>query len=254
MELVKVKSIKKIEPGKVRNLTVHRNHTFLTENGILTHNCDGFSSQAFLALRGTIEKFAENVRFILTCNYLNKIPDAIQSRFLCINMEPLNVEEEDWLRDKYIRRFGGLFKALGITIDADALYEFIDKNLPDTRSIYNKIQAFKLANVTHIDLATIRKNSYSYIELYQMIMGEINPVMNYQFIVSNYSGQTDDVLYALGSEFVEFLRNSHPLKLDKLPMVIITVAEYQAKRLQVIDPVVNCLAAIMQIQKHIHGK
>lgn len=215
---------------------------------------DGFSSAAFSALRAVIEKFAENIRFILTCNYLNKIPEAIQSRFLCVNMEPINIEEEKWLIGRFITRYGKLFHALKINIAPPALVEFIEKNSPDNRKIYNKIQAFKISGIETIDLDTVRRNSYSYTELYQMLVGQINPVNTYQFIVSNYSGQTDDVLYALGSEFVEFIRENHPLQMDKIPAIIIGVAEYQAKRLQVIDPVVNCLAAIFSIQKALSTK
>ena len=40
---------------------------------------DGASDQFYKALRGTIEKFASNTRFVATCNYMNKIPEAIQS-------------------------------------------------------------------------------------------------------------------------------------------------------------------------------
>ena len=42
---------------------------------------DGASDQFYKALRGTIEKFAKGTRFIATCNYLNKLPDPIKSRF-----------------------------------------------------------------------------------------------------------------------------------------------------------------------------
>jgi len=44
---IKIKSITPIGKGKVRNLTVHKNHTFITENGLTTHNCDGASAQFF---------------------------------------------------------------------------------------------------------------------------------------------------------------------------------------------------------------
>ena len=40
MKSAKVVSIRKVGTGKVRNLTVHKNHTFVTENGVVTHNCD----------------------------------------------------------------------------------------------------------------------------------------------------------------------------------------------------------------------
>jgi len=49
-----IKSIKKIGKGKVRNLTVNKNHTFLTANGIVTHNCD-LASNKILCLQSILE-------------------------------------------------------------------------------------------------------------------------------------------------------------------------------------------------------
>lgn len=216
---------------------------------VILDEVDGFSEQAFKALRGTIEKYASNARFILTCNYLNKIPEPLQSRFLCINFEPITNEEDAWLKSKFIVRMGRLFGALKINITTDALTEFVEKNSPDMRTMYNKVQSFQQQKVTQIDINLIRQNSFSYQDLYKLIFGPIDPVTNYQYIVTNYSGQTDDVLYALGGEFVEYIRQYHFNKFDKLPGVLITIADYQAKRNLVIDPVVNCLAAIFTIQK-----
>jgi replication factor C small subunit len=56
---------------------------------------DGASDQFYKALRGTIEKFAGNARFIATCNYINKVPEAIQSRFDFIDFKPANSEEKE---------------------------------------------------------------------------------------------------------------------------------------------------------------
>jgi hypothetical protein len=55
---------------------------------------DGASDQFYKALRATIEKFAGTARFIGTCNYINKVPEPVQSRFTCISFDFLNKEEE----------------------------------------------------------------------------------------------------------------------------------------------------------------
>jgi hypothetical protein len=54
LETQKIKSIKKIGKGKVRNLTVTKNHTFLTSNGIVTHNCD-LASNKIMSIQSTLE-------------------------------------------------------------------------------------------------------------------------------------------------------------------------------------------------------
>lgn len=218
---------------------------------IILDECDGFSEQAFKALRGTIEdvRFVDHVRFVMTCNYLNKIPEPIQSRFSCVNMEPINSDEDNWLKGELKKRAQALFAGLKIEIDQISLDEFIEKNHPDMRKIYVKIQDFQQKGIKKIDINTVRQNSYSYLDLWNKIIGEINPVDNYQYIVSNYSGQTDDVLYAMGDEFIQWIRDNKQHLIEKIPAIIVTIADYQAKRLQVIDPVVNLLAAVFSLQK-----
>lgn len=51
---MKLVSIKKIGKGRVRNLTVHKNHTFITENGVVTHNCD-LGSTKIMCLQPVLE-------------------------------------------------------------------------------------------------------------------------------------------------------------------------------------------------------
>jgi hypothetical protein len=51
---VKIKSIRLVGQGHVRNLTVNRNHTFLTANGIVTHNCD-LASNKIMCIQSVIE-------------------------------------------------------------------------------------------------------------------------------------------------------------------------------------------------------
>jgi len=76
-----------------------------------------------------------------------------------------------------------------------------------------------------------------------------NPYDNYKFIVNQYSSRIDDSLVALGKDFPEYLRNVAPNKIDKLPMIIISVAEYQYQKSFAIDPMVTLLACCYKIQQ-----
>ena len=55
---------------------------------------DGASDQFYKALRATIEKYAHLARFVGTCNYVNKLPDPILSRFESISFDFASKEEE----------------------------------------------------------------------------------------------------------------------------------------------------------------
>ena len=80
MNLSKVKSIKKIAKGKVRNLTVSKNHTFVTENGIVTHNCDLADAGVIMSIQGILEGkpyyFAQSGEYITAAPGFNIIATA----------------------------------------------------------------------------------------------------------------------------------------------------------------------------------
>jgi DNA polymerase III delta prime subunit len=246
---MKILKIEKIERGTVRNLTVLKNHTFLTENGIVTHNCDGASDQFYKALRGTIEKFAGNSRFIATCNYINKVPDAIQSRFELINFDPVNPEEEEEIKKEWKSRINLILSKLGISIDEDSLVEFEKTYFPDFRSALNRIQSWSIEGVTSLDLNKVKEANWSYDDLYKMLLTSKDPVNNYQVIVGQYSTKVDDVMVALGGEFINWIVKNHPEKAKIIPAVIVLVATHQSQRNVVIDPVVSLLSLFFQIQK-----
>ena len=111
---------------------------------VILDEVDGVSDQFFKALRATMEQFASNSRFIATCNYINKLPDPILSRFEVINFD-FDKEEESELTKKYIRRVYEICKAEGMSIQKDALVEFVRRNFPDLRSTLNKLQGYKLS-------------------------------------------------------------------------------------------------------------
>jgi hypothetical protein len=75
------------------------------------------------------------------------------------------------------------------------------------------------------------------------------PYENYKFIINQYGSRIDDSLTALGNDFPEYLKNTAPEKIDRLPMVIIAVAEYQYQKPFVIDPLITLLACVMKIQQ-----
>jgi DNA polymerase III delta prime subunit len=246
---MKVLKIEKIERGKVRNLTVLKNHTFITKNGIVTHNCDGASDQFYKALRGTIEKFAGNTRFVATCNYINKVPDAIQSRFEVINFDPSTSEEEELIKDEWRSRVRLILGKLGISIDDDSLTAFEKSYFPDFRSALNRIQSWSIEGVTQLDLAKVKEANWSYEDLYKMLMTSKDPVNNYQVLVGQYSTKVDDVMTSLGGEFIDWIVKNHPDKAKIIPATIVLVASHQAQRTSVIDPVVSLLSLFFQIQK-----
>ena len=210
---------------------------------------DGASDQFYKALRGTVEKYASNTRFIATCNYINKVPDAIQSRFEVIDFNPISTEEDESLKSEWANRVNLILGKIGVTIEDEALTEFQKSYYPDFRAALNKIQAWMIEGVKNIDSARVKEFGWSYEHLYNLLVTTKDPVNNYQTIVGEYQGKTDDVMSALGEEFINWIINNKPELSKIIPAVIVLVADHQAQRTQVIDPMVSLLSLFFQIQK-----
>ena len=216
---------------------------------VILDEFDGASDQFYKALRGTIEKFAGNTRFVATCNWINKVPEAIQSRFEVINFDPSNPEEEEMIKDEWRSRVNLILGKLGITIDQESLVAFEREYFPDFRSALNRIQSWTIEGITKIDLSKVKEANWSYEDLYKMIVESKDPVKNYQTIVGQYSTKVDDVMTSLGEEFINWIVKNHPDKTKIIPAVVVLVASHQAQRITVIDPVVSLLSLFYQIQK-----
>lgn len=216
---------------------------------IILDEFDGASDQFYKALRGTIEKFASNARFIATCNYINKVPDAIQSRFEVIDFNPVSSQEEEYLKNEWNKRIKLILDKIKISIDDESLEEFRRNYYPDFRSALNKIQSWMIEGVETVDSAKINELGWDYEDLYNLIISSKDPVANYQNVAGGYQGKVDEVMSALGTEFIDWIINNKPDLKKIIPGVIVLVAEHQAQRTQVIDPMVSLLSLVYQIQK-----
>lgn len=220
---------------------------------IILDEIDGVSDQFFKALRGTIEKYEKTCRFVATCNYVNKVPDALTSRMKPINFDPIDKEEEEEVKAVWMERIGMIMGKLGITIDDAAMTEFVKKNFPDMRDSLNKIESWKLQGVTQVTADNIKKLSWDFNDLYEMLMKNPEPNKNYSFVMANYATKVEDVMNAMGSDFIDWLADTHPDKIKFIPHVLVAVADYQSKRHLVIDPVVALVALIFTIQKTLNA-
>ena len=135
-----------------------------------------------------------------------------------------------------------------MTIDKEALVEFVRRNFPDLRSTLNKLQGYKTQGTTNITVEDVKKFNSVYKDVFDLIFNESDPAKNYQLLVSNYSNRVDDVLQSLGEEFVEYIQQERLQSVKHIPQVIISVAKHQAQRVHVIDPVITMLSCVYDIQ------
>ena len=215
---------------------------------VILDEFDGVSDQYMKALRGTIEQFEKTARFIATCNYINKIPDNIQSRFECFNFDYTEAEESE-IEKKYFKRVYEIIKNEGMDIEKDALIELVKRKFPDLRSTINVLQGYHAEGKTKILAEDVKKFHGVFKDLYEHIFNPTNDeVKNYQFIVSNYSSRVDDVVQALGTDFIEYIQLEKPQLMRKVGEICYEVNRHSYELRFVIDPVVTMLSLIYKIQ------
>jgi replication factor C small subunit len=232
------------------------NRSIMDEPGklkvIILDEIDGVSDQFFKALRATMDQFNVNARFIATCNYINKVPDPIQSRFEMIDFD-FTKEEETEIMKKYIMRVLHICKEESIGIDKHAAVELVKRKFPDLRNMLNTLQGFQSQGLKEITVNDIKKFSSVYKDVYDLIIDNTDTVKNYQYMLSNYSNRTDDILNSLGAEFIEYITQERQSYTKFIPQIVVTVAKYQSQRQMVIDPTISMLACCYELQSILNG-
>lgn len=215
---------------------------------IILDEVDGATPEFFNAFKASMERYSNVARFIASCNYIQKVPEAIQSRFNCISFDATNNDEEEFLINEYKKRVMLILNAAKITYTPEILDKFVRNDFPDMRSLMNKLQSFHLQGITELNAKNFNIN-FDFEDLYKLCFNKPEKAYeNYKFIISEYASRIDDALNALGQDLIEYIKSNVPSKIDKIPMIIIAVAEHQAQRTFVIDPLITLLSCVYKIQ------
>ncbi len=215
---------------------------------VLLDEFDGVSEQYLKAMRGVIEKFAATTRFIATCNYIQKIPDNVQSRFDCINFD-FPKEEEKYLMKKYLQRFNQICKTEGLSVEPIVMAKIVKKHFPDLRSTITFLQGLKEEGKTTITEEDLKTFSGEHKELYDNLCNSgQNFIDLYTFAYKGYLNNEDSVFAGLGKEFITYLNNKG-VDSNKIGGVIVEVADYTYKANFVIDKFVTLAACLQKIKK-----
>lgn len=100
---------------------------------VLLDEADYLTHEAQAALRGVMEEYSTTARFILTCNHLNKIANAIQSR--CQSMHFTNIDQTE-----FTARVATILVEENIEFDLDTLDTYVKTVYPDLRKCINFVQ------------------------------------------------------------------------------------------------------------------
>jgi len=120
---------------------------------VILDEADYMTPNGQAALRNLMETFSKTTRFILTCNYVEKIIDPIQSRCQVFGITPPNKKE-------VAKRIVEILNELQVKYDNKDLVTIINAGYPDIRRVLNSCQRQVIDNELKIDATSVIQANY----------------------------------------------------------------------------------------------
>ena len=190
------------------------------------------------ALRGAIEEFAKNCRFILTCNYKNRIIEPIHSRCTCIDFS-IPIKEKPQLAKDFLARCEFILKEEKIGYDKKVLTQLIIKHFPDFRRTLNELQRYSSAGT--IDIGILSEVGDIKIKELMEHMKNKDFSAARVWVVSNIDNDPQHIFRKLYDGLYENLKSG------SIPTAILALAEYQYKSAFVADQEINLVACVVEL-------
>lgn len=190
------------------------------------------------ALRGAIEEFAKNCRFIITCNYKNRIISPIHSRFTNIDFT-IPSEEKAGIAMRILQRMEYILKQENIEYDQEVLARLVTKHFPDIRRMLNEIQRYSYNG--KIDVGILSSLGDVHIKDLMKAMSQKNFADVRKWVVNNLDNSYSDIFRSIYDGL------SDSIKPSSIPRAIVTLGEYQYKAAFVADQEINLTALMVEL-------
>ena len=184
------------------------------------------------ALRNLMETFSAHCRFILTCNYVEKIIDPIQSRCQTYKIVPPS-KKEVAVHSKII------LEKENISFDLDDLALVVTAGYPDMRKVINELQRMSIDGKLSVDKDGMIHNEFKLQFLDAIRSGESISVIRKMVADSNFTEYTE--LYRLLYDEVE------SFGVEKMPEIIADISKGSYQDVLVVDKEINFIATVSQI-------
>ena len=201
---------------------------------VILDEADFLTIQAQASLRNVIETFSRTTRFILTCNFIERIIDPLQSRCQTLKVVPPNKLD-------ILKHLVKIVKRENISTVEDDLRIIVDNNYPDVRKMLNTIQVSTTDNKLNLDTTALVSSNYIKDVLKELSNGK--SWTNIRQIIANANVKDFEelyrTLYEKASEYAP----------GKEGMVAFHINEYSYQSNFRIDKEINCMALINQLIK-----
>jgi len=200
---------------------------------VILDEADFLTIQAQASLRNVIETFSRNTRFILTCNYIERIIDPLQSRCQTLKVIPPSKQDIAY-------HCMNIFQGEEVDCSADDLKTIINQFYPDIRKMLNTIQLSIQDGKVVIDKSVLVSSNYMVSVLKELTKKKPN-WREIRQIIANANIQDFEELY-------RYLYDNANVYADgREGMVAVYINEYSYQSNFRIDKEINAMALIAKL-------
>ncbi len=194
------------------------------------------------ALRGFIEEFSQNCRFILTCNFKNRIIEPLHSRCGVYEFNT-NKKTLAQLCGQFMKRLEDILSKEGVSYKKDVIAEVISKYAPDWRRCLNECQRNSISG--SIDTDVLIKKDDSFDDLYSCIKNKDFKKMR-AWVVNNIDIDPSAIFRGIYDTMNEKVQP------ESIPQLVLILADYQYKNSFVADHELNTVACLTEIMANVN--
>ena len=202
---------------------------------IILDECDYITPNAQAALRNLMETFSKHCRFILTCNFVERIIDPIQSRCQSFQIIPPSKKE-------VAKHIHNILLKENVMSDMKDLKVLIDSGYPDIRRVINSAQQNVVKNKLKLDTTSIIQNDYK-LKLLKILKTQDKKTAFSdirQLLLDNKITDFADLFRLLYDE-VDDWGKGHVAE------CILIIARYELSDSQVVDKEINAMAMLIEL-------
>ena len=190
------------------------------------------------ALRSFIEEFSNNCGFILTCNFENKIMEALHSRMSVIRFQVSKTDRCQMMAD-FMKRVEWILKEERIEYDRKVIAEIIKRYFPDMRRVLNELQRYSACGKIDSGIL-VSVIQLKFQDLIKAMRGKEFTTVR-KWVGENLDNDFDQLVRRFYDEAY-----SH-IEPESIPQLVLTLADYQYKNHFVADREINTMAMLTEI-------
>jgi DNA polymerase III delta prime subunit len=197
------------------------------------------------ALRGFIEEFSNNCRFILTCNFKNRIIEPLHSRCSVYEFQ-IPPKERPALAGAFFKRLQVILKTENVEYVPQVLIELVGKHFPDWRRVLNECQRYSLSGT--IDAGVLTNVSNENVKTLMGYVKDKNFKSMRKWVVDNIDLEPAAIFRMVYDNMED---NVSP---NSIPQLVLIIADYQYKNSFVCDTEINLVAMFTEIMAAVEFK